>query len=77
MFLPLGTEDLVSLNQIVALVRSGNRTEILLRDRTSVVSGLTPLTLARRSRALWEEGRRERDALMERIRETSHPLSSP
>lgn len=73
MFLPLEAEDLVSLRHVVALIRNGNRTEILLRDRSVVVSHLTPLTLTRRARQLWNRGREERDALRARLAAANPP----
>ena len=70
MFLPLEAEDLVSLRHVVALIRNGNRTEILLRDRSVVVSHLT---LTRRARQLWNRGRVERDALRARLAAANPP----
>ena len=54
MFLPLEEDGLVDLGRIVALVREGNETAIILRDGTVMATGFTPLTLARRYERTWK-----------------------
>ncbi len=48
MFLPLEEDGLVDLGRVVALVREGNETAIVLRDGSVMATGFTPMTLARR-----------------------------
>ena len=54
MFLPLEEDGLVDMGRIVALVREGNETAIILRDGTVMATGFTPLTLARRYERTWK-----------------------
>ena len=54
MFLPLEEDGLVDLGRVVALVREGNETAIILRDGTVMATGFTPLTLARRYERTWK-----------------------
>lgn len=54
MFLPLEEDGLVDLGRVVALVREGNETAIILRDGSVMATGFTPLTLARRYERSWK-----------------------
>jgi hypothetical protein len=54
LFLPLEEDGLVDMGRIVALVREGNETAIVLRDGTVMATGFTPLTLARRYERTWK-----------------------
>lgn len=54
MFLPLEEDGLVDMGRVVALVREGNETAIILRDGTVMATGFTPLTLARRYERTWK-----------------------
>ncbi len=54
MFLPLEEDGLVDLGRVVALVREGNETAIIMRDGSVMATGFTPLTLARRYERTWK-----------------------
>lgn len=54
MFLPLEEDGLVDLGRVVALVREGNETAVILRDGSVMATGFTPLTLARRYDRTWK-----------------------
>ncbi len=53
MFLPLEEDGLVDLGRVVALVREGNETAIILRDGSVMATGFTPRTLAARYERSW------------------------
>jgi hypothetical protein len=52
-FLPLEEDGLVDLGRVVALVREGNETAIILRDGSVMATGFTPKTLASRYERSW------------------------
>ena len=56
MFLLLEEEDIVCMERVVALVREGSETAILMCDNTVRATGFTPATLRRRSEKFWREG---------------------
>jgi hypothetical protein len=58
-FLPLEEDGLVDLGRVVALVREGNETAIILRDGSVMATGFTPMTLARRFERFQEATRPE------------------
>jgi hypothetical protein len=53
-FLPLEEDGLVDLGRVVALVREGNETAIILRDGSVMATGFTPRTLADRYERTWK-----------------------
>ena len=54
-FLLLEEEDIVCLERVVALVREGSETAILMRDDTVRATGFTPMTLRKRSEKFWRD----------------------
>jgi hypothetical protein len=60
LFLPLEEDGLVDLGRVVALVREGNETAIILRDGSVMATGFTPMTLARRFERFQEASRPEK-----------------
>ena len=63
MFLPLEGNDIVYLEDVVALVRQEHRTRIIFADGTEALSGFTPQALARRLERLMASGANEAAAL--------------
>ncbi len=63
MFLPLEGNEIVYLEDVVALVRQEHRTRIIFADGTEALSGFTPQALARRYEKLLASGTAEAAAL--------------
>lgn len=63
MFLLLEEEDLICMEKVVALVREGRETAVLMGDNTVRATGFTPVTLRRRSEKFWQEGTRWKEQL--------------
>ncbi|HPD97288.1 MAG TPA: hypothetical protein PLP89_03090 [Synergistales bacterium] len=62
MFLLLEESMAVHTGKVVALVRFGGETAVLMRDGSVMATGFTPATLARRSRNFMKKGKeRARD----------------
>lgn len=59
MFIPLEGQDVISINRVVAMVRSGEFTTIFLRDGSTAKSGFRPETLAKRYNGFCKEARAE------------------
>ncbi len=55
MFIPLEGENIICLANVTAIYRSESQTVILKRDGTKETTSFTPLTLAKRQRALAAE----------------------
>jgi len=62
-FLLLEESMLVDMGRVLALVRFGGETAVLLRDGSVMATGFTPLTIAKRSNRYMEEGKERARAL--------------
>lgn len=55
MFLLLEEDDFICMEKVVALIREGKETAVLMRDNTVRATGFTPATLRRRSEKFWND----------------------
>lgn len=55
LFLLLEEDDIVCMENVVALIRDGNETAILMRNDTVRATGFTPPTLRKRSERFWKD----------------------
>lgn len=55
MFIPIEGEDCIFLENVIALVREGERTTVYYRDGRISVTGFRPVTLKRRCQELMRE----------------------
>lgn len=63
LFLLLEEDDVVCMDNVVALIRDGNETAILMRDDTVRATGFTPTTLRKRSERFWQDGVQRKEQL--------------
>jgi len=55
-FLVLEQNTFVHIDRVLALVREGNETAIILRDGSVMATGFQPMTVARRSQEFIKKG---------------------
>lgn len=63
MFLLLEGKGAVHIDRVLALVREGHETAVIMRDGSVMATGFTPMTICKRSRRFLEKGKAEAERL--------------